>query len=232
MYFQSEFSSPAPNHEPQSMGTRFRPLDIELQGIGFMLKRFSTLSVTAMALSISSVAVAGEVEANPGLLAKPETAIPAAIASIIMFVLLVILLKKTAWGLIIQGLQDREVKIRSEIESAENARLQANAALEQYQKELAEARASANQMIQQARADAQKVADELRSKNEGELNSMKDRAKTEIEAAKRMALNEIYAETSMLATQVAGKILEREINPADQQKLVDEALSQLSSKEV
>jgi len=183
-------------------------------------------------LSLASVASAAEVEANPQLLVKPETAIPAAISSIIMFVLLVLLLKKTAWGVIIQGLQDREVKIRSEIESAENARLQANAALEQYQKELAEARASANQMIQQAKADAQKVADELRSKNEGELNSMKDRAKTEIEAAKRMALNEIYAEISLLATQVAEKILEREIRPADQQKLVDEALSQLSSKEV
>jgi len=190
-----------------------------------------SLGVLSLA-SVASVASAAEVEANPQLLVKPETAIPAAISSIIMFVLLVLLLKKTAWGVIIQGLQDREVKIRSEIESAENARLQANAALEQYQKELAEARASANQMIQQAKADAQKVADELRSKNEGELNSMKDRAKTEIEAAKRMALNEIYAEISLLATQVAEKILEREIRPADQQKLVDEALSQLSSKEV
>jgi len=198
-----------------------------------MLTRRSIFLMCSLGvLSLASVASAAEVEANPQLLVKPETAIPAAISSIIMFVLLVLLLKKTAWGVIIQGLQDREVKIRSEIESAENARLQANAALEQYQKELAEARASANQMIQQAKADAQKVADELRSKNEGELNSMKDRAKTEIEAAKRMALNEIYAEISLLATQVAEKILEREIRPADQQKLVDEALSQLSSKEV
>jgi len=186
----------------------------------------------AMLLLITAApafAAEDETAANPELLVRTETALPAMISSVIMFLLLFWLLKKTAWGPIMKGLQDREVKIRSEIESAENARAQANAALEKYQKELADARAEASQMIQQAKADAQKVADELRAKNESELSAMKDRAKNEIEAAKRMALNEIYAETAMLATQVASKILEREIKPEDQQRLVEEALSKLAT---
>ena len=84
-------------------------------------------------------------------------------------------------------------------------------------------------MIQQARADAQRVGDDLRSKNEAELTSMKNKAKEEIEAAKRAALNELYAETAMLATQIAGQILHREIKPADYAKLVEESLSQIGS---
>lgn len=189
--------------------------------------RLAILAVTICTLTYPALSLAGDVESHPELLAKPQTAIPAAISAIIMFVILVWLLKKTAWGLIVQGLTDRETKIRTEIESAENARLQANAALEKYQKELADARVEANQMIQQAKGDAQKVADELRAQNETELNAMKQSAKSEIEAAKRMALNEIYAETSLLATQIAGKIIERELNPDDQKKLVEEALGQL-----
>jgi len=161
-------------------------------------------------------------------LARPETSIPAAIASIIVFCILFYILKSKAWGPIVKGLEDRSNKIRTEIESAENARAQATKALDDYQKELAKARSEAGAMIQQARADAQRVGDELRSKNEAELTSMKNKAKEEIEAAKRAALNELYAETAMLATQVAGRILHREIKPADHARLVEESLSQIS----
>ncbi len=171
----------------------------------------------------------GGTEAHAELLARPETAVPAMIAAIIMFCLLFFLLKKLAWGAILKGLNDRETKIRTEIESAENARAQATKALDDYQKELAKARTESSAMIQQARADAQRVADELRSKNEAELASMKNKAKEEIEAAKRAALTELYAQTAMLATQVAGRILHREIKPADHARLVEESLSQIGS---
>ncbi len=192
------------------------------------MKRIAIMTAASVTLLNSSLALA-ESDANPILLAKPETALPGMITAIVVFALLMIVLKKAAWGPILQGLQDRETKIRTEIESAENARAQANSALDQYQKELAEARAEATQMIQQAKADAQSVADGLRSQNETELTAMKNRAKGEIDAAKRMALNEIYAETALLSTQVAGKILERELNPNDQKQLVEEALSQLGN---
>ncbi len=187
-----------------------------------------SLPLAAASVALGAPAEGGS-EAHAELLAKPETAIPAMVAAIIMFAALFFLLKKMAWGAILSGLNDRETKIRTEIESAENARAQATKALEDYQKELAKARNEASGMIQQARADAQRVADELRSKNEAELATMKNKAKEEIEAAKRAALNELYAETAMLATQVAGRILHREIKAADHSRLVEESLSQIGS---
>ena len=179
-------------------------------------------------LAFGAPAGGEEAGAHAELLIRPETAVPAMVAAIIMFALLYFALKKLAWGAIISGLNDRETKIRTEIESAENARAQATKALEDYQKELAKARGEASAMIQQARGDAQRVGDELRARNEAELTSMKNKAKEEIEAAKRAALNELYAETALLATQVAGRILQREIKPADHAKLVEESLSQIS----
>jgi len=189
----------------------------------------AALTVGCLAMPVLA-APAAEGEGGGGSnLARPETSIPAAIASIIVFCILFYILKSKAWGPIVKGLEDRSIKIRTEIESAENARAQATKALDDYQRELAKARTEAGAMIQQARADAQRVGDELRSKNEAELTSMKNKAKEEIEAAKRSALNELYSETAMLSTQIAGQILHREIKPADYAKLDEESLSQIGS---
>ncbi len=196
------------------------------------MRKLTHIVFGAAPLLLASLALAAPPAGDPGahaeLLIKPQTAVPAMVAAIIMFAALYFVLKKLAWGAILTGLNDRETKIRTEIESAENARAQATKALDDYQRELAKARTEAGAMIQQARADAQRVGDELRSKNEAELTSMKNKAKEEIEAAKRAALNELYAQTAMLATQVAGRILHREIKPADHARLVEESLSQIS----
>ncbi len=122
-------------------------------------------------------------------------------------------------------------KIRQEIQAAEDARRQAGAALAQYEESLADARKEAGQMIARAKALATSAAQELKTRNEAELADMKQRATREIESAKRAAIAELHAETATLATEIAGKILKREISAADQQRLIDESLSELAGAE-
>lgn len=182
-------------------------------------------SAALLSLLMTSAAFAAE-EGEANLFAGTMAQ---SIAAIIVFIILFFLLQRFAWGPILQGLQDREKKIKDELESAEQTRSQAQAALEEYEQELAKARGEATAMIQQARADAQRVADELRSKNEAELTSLKNRARDEIESAKRTALGEIYSEASLLATSIAGRILDREINADDHARLVEDSLKELQS---
>jgi F0F1-type ATP synthase membrane subunit b/b' len=56
------------------------------------------------------------------------------------------------------------------------------------------------------------------------------RATSDIEAAKSAAVAEIHSEAATLAAAMAGKILRREITPKDQQKLVEESLSELGRR--
>jgi F-type H+-transporting ATPase subunit b len=84
-------------------------------------------------------------------------------------------------------------------------------------------------MLENTKAQQQALADELRAKAEQELALLKDRARRDIEAAKRAALSEIYDQTASLATLIASKILQREVNPRDQQRLVEESLAELQS---
>jgi len=150
------------------------------------------------------------------------------ITTIVVFVIAFLILKSKVWPRITAGLDERDNKIRGEIKAAEDAREQANAALREYEESLAAARKEASEMIAKAKASAKAAADELRQRNEDDLAEMKQRASKEIDAAKHAAINEIHAEAATLATQVAGKILQREINADDQQRLVEESLRELS----
>lgn len=154
------------------------------------------------------------------------------ITAIIVFGVSFILLAKYVWPRIAQGLEDRDRKIKDEIDSAEDARKQAKNALEEYERELANARHEAAEMIAKARADAKAIAEDLRHRNATELIEMKQRAEHEIDAAKQAAINELYAEASTLAVTMAGKILKREISVDDQERLMDESLQEMGHAQV
>lgn len=151
------------------------------------------------------------------------------ITSIVVFLIVLGIAATAIWPKIVAGLEERERKIRDEIRSAEEAREQAKGLLSEYEKNLAEARNEANQMIAKARNDAKSVAEELRKRNESELSELKSIAMQEIEVAKRNAINDIYVEATTLATSIAGKILQREINAEDQQRLVEESLGEMAT---
>lgn len=158
-----------------------------------------------------------------------ETAnwLPAATALAVFLIAFGFLYVKV-WPSIVKGLDAREKKIRDEIAAAEAAREQAKQALAEYQQNLSKAKDEANQMIAKARADAKAVADDLRSRNQAELGEMKTRAMRDIDSAKQAAIGSLHAEASSLAVSIASKILQREINPRDQQHLMEESINELA----
>jgi len=153
------------------------------------------------------------------------------ITAIIVFGAAFWILARHVWPRITHGLDERERKIKDEIQSAEEAREQARAALQEYEQNLSQAREEAAQMIAKAKSEAKAAGEELRRKNEEELGRMKQRATQEIEAAKQNAITELHDRASELASTMAAKILEREINADDQQRLIEQSLDQLAELE-
>lgn len=149
------------------------------------------------------------------------------ITALVVFFLVLFVLGAKVWPSITKALDERAGKIRDEIEAAAEARKQAAEALESYQQSLAQARAEANKMLEDTRAQQQKLAAELKAKADIELGELRDKARRDIETAKRAALNELYEGAAEMATQIAAKILGREVNAADHARLVEESLSEL-----
>ncbi len=149
--------------------------------------------------------------------------------AIIVFGIAFFVLSKTAWPKIIGGLEAREGKIKGDIAEAERARGQAESALAQYEKALAEARSEAARIVDEARSNQLAIAAELKSKTEKELADMRDSAKRDIASAKSAAISELHAHVADLSTEIAGKILKRELSANDQRSLVDDSLSRLAT---
>ena len=148
--------------------------------------------------------------------------------AIVVTLFLFILLSKLVWPKIIAGLDERYEKIRSEIDAAEKARHDAQAAQKKFEEKLLQAQAEAAATIASAQATARRVADELRAKNDAELADMKARAIADIESAKQAAVKEINDHAVALATTMASNILRREVGAGDQSRLVTESLAELS----
>jgi F-type H+-transporting ATPase subunit b len=151
------------------------------------------------------------------------------ITALVVFALVAAFMLTVVWPKISKGLDDRNSKILGEIEAAEMARRQAKDALEEYQRNLQQARAEASKMIEQTRAQQVELAAQLKAKADAEVSALREKAMKDIDTAKRAAIAEIYGQTASLATGVASKILRREINANDQQRLVEESLGQLQS---
>ena len=148
--------------------------------------------------------------------------------TVVVFVLFLLLAMKFVWPHILKGLDQRDQKLRDDLEAADEARKQAKAALAEYEQELSSARNEAGEMIAKARTDAKAAAEELRANNTRELAEMKNAATNEIEAAKKAAIVELHAEASTLAIAIASRVLGREISSTDQQSLVDESLTEFT----
>jgi F-type H+-transporting ATPase subunit b len=173
---------------------------------------------------LMATAAMGEEEGGAGVFSGT---LAQSIAAIIVFILLFALLRKFAWGPILKGLQEREGKIKGDLERAEQAAQQAATTLKEYQTQLAEAQEEARKIIDKGRGDAQRVADQIKEQTQADITQMRKRAEQEIRGAKEQALTEIYTQTATLATAVAGKILRREIKGDDQERLVQESIREL-----
>ena len=188
--------------------------------------------------------------ALPGLpaitaLAEPEAAsseggaispfagdVGTALWTVVIFVLLLWVLGKYAWGPILRGLQGREDYIRLALEKAKGDREEAGRRLREYEVKLAAARAEVDAILDEARRDADVLRQREEEKARAEAEQMVARAKREIDVAKETALKELYARTSHLATDAAGRILKREIKAEDHERLIAESIAAIERMEL
>ncbi len=175
----------------------------------------------------ASPALAEDAAANPFAGTIYQSA-----AAVIVFLLLLLVLKKLAWGPILKGLQDRENRIKADLERAERSAKEAVAKLAEYEAQLAKARTEVVAIIDKGRQDAEAIAHRMADETQEGIVAARKRAEAEIQHAKEQALADVYTQIARLSTQVAGRIVKREIKPEDQHDLVREAVNKLQTAKV
>ncbi|MCG3148966.1 MAG: ATP synthase subunit b [Verrucomicrobiae bacterium] len=148
--------------------------------------------------------------------------------SIATFAVMIILLGKFAFKPIGEALERRGATIKTQLDEAEKSRAEAKKLMEDYQKQIAEARAEAAKVIEEARQLGEKVRKDVVDKANAEASAVVSRAQEEIVRQKEKGIQEMKDTVASLAVQIAGKVIEKEVNEATHKVLVENLIKDLA----
>lgn len=157
---------------------------------------------------------------DPGLL----------IWTIITFLVVLVVLRFTAWGPLMSSLAERQRNIEGAIEAAQSTKAEAEALLARHQSMLEGAKDDARAILDEARKDGLAVRDGIKAAADKEAEEFKNRARREIDAQKDQAVREIWDLAGQLSTELATRILGRTLNASDQERLVRELIDELKAE--
>lgn len=151
-----------------------------------------------------------------------------ALWTLVIFLLVVFVLGKFAWGPILNTLQTRESFIHDALAKAKRDRDEAEARLREYEARLAAARTEATAIVDEGRRDADAVKRRIEAEAKAEADKMIERAKREIQIATDTATQDLYRLSARLATDLAARVIGRELTPQDHERLIAEAIDGLN----
>lgn len=162
-------------------------------------------------------ASSGPFSINPGLI----------IWTLVVFGILMFILAKTAWPAILKQVEEREARIRQQLEDAAKANAEAQRLLGEYQGQIAAARTEAQDLLAQGRQAGEKLREEMVAKGREEQEELLQRARREIALERDRAVTELRKEAVELSIAAATKVLEKNLDTEADRKLVQDYLSSL-----
>ena len=151
-------------------------------------------------------------------------------AALVFFLLLLYLLKKFAWGPLLNIMEAREKFVANEIEEAEKSRKEAAIASQEAQAQLLQMKQEAQKIIEDAKSAGAKQEQGIIEKALLESKRMKETAQKDIQNEKDKALQALQDKVASLSVLIATKVIEKEINAADQNNMINDYIKDLGEK--
>jgi F-type H+-transporting ATPase subunit b len=164
-------------------------------------------------------AARGPLTVEPGLM----------IWTVVVFVALLLILKKFAWPAILSAVEAREKALEDQLAEAERNRAEAARLLAEHEKLLAQGRANAHSLLAEARAAAEKERALAMEKTRQEQEELLERARRDIMAERERAVAELRREAVDLSLAAATKLIGERLNSENDRKIVQEYLASLGT---
>ncbi len=147
----------------------------------------------------------------------------------LVFILLLILLKKFAWKPMLTAVNEREESIKNSIELAEKTKAEMAAMKAQNEDLLKEARSERDKMIKEASATTKKMLEEAREEGKAQQNKIVADAQKIINAEKAAAISELKTQVASLSLEIAEKVIKGELaSDAKQKELAEQIANDIS----
>jgi F-type H+-transporting ATPase subunit b len=164
-------------------------------------------------------------EESSNFLVSPDVGLM--IWTFLAFLVALFILRKFAWPAITEALDKRQHAIEESIDTAERARAESAALLEEYRARLREARAQSEEIIARARKAGEVVERESVEEARAKREELLEQTRRDIEAETRRAIQEIRSEVADLTILATEKVTRKALTEDDQKRLVEEALGEL-----
>lgn len=149
---------------------------------------------------------------------------------VIIFVGLILLLRKFAWKPILDAVNQREEGIKNALQSAENARKEMQLLQADNERILQEARIERDALLKEAREMREKMIADSKQDAQAEGARMIEQAKAAIAAEKNAAMAELKNQVSALSIEIAEKLVKQELtDKAAQTKLIEKLLTEVKA---
>ncbi len=146
----------------------------------------------------------------------------------LVFLTLLAILWKFAWGPILEMVQAREDGIQDTLDQAANQRDEAAKLLAEHRQQMADARRQGQQMIAEGKEAGERVRQDIEEKARSEGEVMIERARESIEREKDAALDELRRESVDLARAAAAKLIKESLDEKKDRALVMGYIDELS----
>jgi len=160
----------------------------------------------------------GVFDVNPGL----------SLWATVVFLALLAILGKYAWGPILSAVEAREDAIQSALDEARERNERAEELLEEHKAQLADARRQANELIAEGKAAGEEVRKELEEKARSEAQGILERARIDIQRERDAALDTIRKESVELALAAASRLLHENLDAPKDRQFVERFLDDMS----
>lgn len=138
--------------------------------------------------------------------------------------------KKFLFKPVMKIIQDRQDEIDGMYADADQAKATADALQAEYQQKLSAAAETSDRIVKEAMIRGHDREEEIIRQANAEAAAILDKAAADIAQEKKKAINDAKDEISGMAMAIAEKVVGRELNSKDQDKLFDEFISELGDK--
>ncbi|MDB9779532.1 F0F1 ATP synthase subunit B [Flavobacteriaceae bacterium] len=149
----------------------------------------------------------------------------------LLFVALLLLLKKFAWKPILDAVNERETSIKDSLSAAEKARRDMEAVQADNKRILKEARAERDALLAEAKTASVQIVNQAKEDAKAAADKITAQAQETIQNEKIAAINELKGQVASLSIDIAEKVLQTELkDKATQEQLVTQLVKEIAVK--
>ena len=147
----------------------------------------------------------------------------------IAFIILAIVLWKLGWPLFDKMLVKRETTIKEALEKSEAARIESEKLLEEYKRQLEDAKSQAAQIVADAKKTGESVKADIEGKAQAEADSMIEKAKQAIESEKKAAVAELQDSVADISIAVTARLVGEDLSDDEHRKIIERYVNEAGS---